>query len=84
MNLKTHTKMSTKKTTLSFTAEELEVIYSALNNYALEQMQTSKTWGNIDKFVEHKGHDVWGREAAIAARLQSRTYLAQTRLEKNA
>lgn len=69
------------KTTLSFTAEELDVLYYALNAYALEQMETSKTWGNVEEMMKRGGHDVWGQTAMKAGHLQSRTYKARLRFE---
>ena len=71
------------KTTLSFTKEELETIYFALNNYALENINQSKTWGNLEGLKENGyREDVWHREAMLAGRLQSRMFKATNRLEK--
>ena len=70
-----------KTTRMAFTAEELEVLYSALNSYGLEMMETSKTWGNLEAICEGR-KDIWHRTADIAGRLQSRTFHAQLRMEK--
>ena len=71
------------KTTLSFTKEELQTIYFALNNYALENINESKTWGNLEGLKENGyREDVWHRTAMLSARLQSRVYDAEKRLDK--
>ena len=75
--------MKTNKTTLSFTKEELSIIYHALNNYGLEQMNTSKTWGNSKNFIARGyEHDIWGQEAQKVIDLDVRIFAAQERLEK--
>ena len=38
--------MTTQKTSITLTAEELQVICYALNDKALEHMNKSNTWGN--------------------------------------
>lgn len=71
------------KTTLSFTKEELETIYFALNNYSLENINQSKTWGNPEGLKENGyREDVWHRTALLAAHLNSRIYKAEKRLDK--
>lgn len=71
------------KTTLSFTKEELETIYFALNNYSLENIKQSKTWGNPEGLKENGyREDVWHRTAILAGHLQSRMYEAEKRLDK--
>lgn len=71
------------KTTLSFNAQELRVIYIALNNYSLENMETSKTWGDYESILTNK-KDVWHRDAEAAEAISSRIYQAELRLEKKA
>lgn len=66
-----------KKIILAFTAEELETLYFALNNYAVENMHTSKTWGN----PEARREDVWHRAALTAGRLQARVFEAAEELK---
>ena len=73
--------MNTEKTTLSFTAEELEMIYYALNNYSLQYMEKSTTWGDGDAFIRNGlQHDYYGQEAEAAGRLQLRVYEAKIAL----
>lgn len=75
--------MKTNKTTLSFTKEELAIIYHALNNYGLEQMNTSKTWGNAENYIARGyKHDIWGQEVEKIIDLDIRVFAAQERLEK--
>lgn len=75
--------MKTNKTTLSFTKEEIAILSRALNTYALEQMNTSKTWANPKGYAEN-GYkpDIWGEEAINTLALQARAFAAQERLEK--
>ena len=68
--------MNTKKTRLEFTAEELEILNTALNNYGLEQMNTSNTYGKAD----YDRMDVWHRNAYAASALWRRVYMAQKRI----
>ena len=69
-----------KTTRLAFTAAEIEILYNALNNYALEMMHESKTWGNCEARIARGGDDIWAQHANNAGRLQSRMYHAQLRL----
>lgn len=72
-----------KKARLEFTAEELEQIYFALNSYCVENMHRSETWGATEAFIANGyKHDIWGRTAEAAGRLQIRIYKAQERLNK--
>lgn len=68
-----------KKTTLSFTAEELEILKSALNNYSLEMINLSKTWGVDTAFGRE---DYYHRFAYRVNNLWGRCYDASKRLEK--
>ena len=72
--------MKTKKTTLAFTAEELDIIYFALNLYSLDNIHNSKTWGSTDELIAHGGPDIWHGTALAAGSLQSRIYRAENRL----
>ena len=40
--------METQKTSITLTADELQVICDALNDKALDYMQMSRTWGTIE------------------------------------
>lgn len=56
--------MKTKTTRIQLTAEELEIICTALNDYSLEMMHKSETWatGKGEDFFHRKAHrigDVW-------------------------
>lgn len=68
-----------KKTSLSFTAEELEILKTALNNYSLEMMNNSTTWAVAGSFGKE---DYFHREAYKTQDLWSRCYDASKRLEK--
>lgn len=72
------------KTTLSFTREELETIYFALNVYSIEQIHLSKTWGDVANYIERGGPDVWHRKAEAAGSLQMRVYDAELRMDAKA
>lgn len=73
--------METKTTNLTFTAEELEVLSSALNNYGLELMKTSKTWGNIEMLMALGREDVWHQEARKTNVLWCRVFDAERELK---
>jgi hypothetical protein len=57
------------KTSLSFTAEELEIIKTALNRYSVDMMEKSETWGKVDSFgnedyyhlLAYDVDDLWSR-----------------------
>ena len=68
--------------TLRFTEQELGTLYFALNHYALDNMKTSKTWGNAAAAMERGGDDIWASSARQASDLQVRVYDAQQKLEK--
>lgn len=70
--------METKKTRISFTVEELQVLKDALNTYSLEMMNKSKTWGDAN-FVGRE--DIWQIIATKTGRLWSRIYEAAKKLE---
>lgn len=67
------------KTTLSFTAEELEILKSALNNYSLELINSSTTWAVPGSFGKE---DFYHRLAYKTQDIWSRCYDASKRLEK--
>lgn len=67
------------KTTISFTAEELEVIKSALNYYSLHQIEKSKTWAVEGTFGKE---DVYHREANKSDEIWCRCYKAAKRLQE--
>lgn len=68
--------------TLRFTEQELDILYFALNNYALDNMKKSKTWGNAAAAMERGGDDIWAATANEAGKIQVRVYDAQKKLEK--
>lgn len=75
--------MKTNKTTLSFTKEELTIIYRALTSFQLEVMKTSRTWGNAENYIARGyKHDIWGQEVEKIIDLDLRVYAAKERLEK--
>ena len=73
--------MKTNKTTLSFTDEELTLLYSALNTYSVKMMSESKTWANYLEKVKIGQEDVWHDEAIAAICLQDRVHQASERLK---
>lgn len=66
--------MRNNTTTLRLTAEELEVIYFALNSYSLDLIHESKTWANARALLERGGEDVFHQAANEASRLLSLVY----------
>ena len=64
-----------KTTTISFTAEELQIVKDALNNYAVEMMEKSKTWG-----VCWAGEDIYHVIASKTNRIWCRCYDAKLEL----
>ena len=68
--------------TLRFTKQELDILYYALNHYALDNMKESKTWANAAAAMERGGDDVWAAAARQAGTIQDRVYDAQMKLEK--
>ena len=73
--------MKTKKTTIAFTAKEIEIIDAALNHYAVDQMNKSKTWSSTEEYIAHGGPDIWHRNADKTVTLQIRFFRAKDRLE---
>lgn len=73
-------KTKDKTTRMAFTADEIETLYNALNDYALRMMKESKTWGNSEARIARGGDDIWAQHAIKAGRLQSRMYHAELRL----
>lgn len=65
---------------MSFTAEELEILNTALNDYALKMMQNSETWGNAEEMIK-RGDDYYAKVAHKADRIWCAVYDAQKRLE---
>lgn len=72
--------MKTNKTTLSFTAEELQLIQAALNEKALDYMDKSKTWGDIEAKRLLGYDDYYSKQASLAIDLQTRFWAAENRL----
>lgn len=68
-----------KTTRMAFTAEELEILKSALNNYSLEMMNKSETWGKDNSYGRE---DYYHRFAHKITDIWSRCYKASLRLEK--
>lgn len=68
--------------TLRFTEQELDILYFALNHYALDNMKESKTWGNAMEAMKRGGDDIWAANARQASNMQVRVYDAQMKLEK--
>ena len=66
-----------KTTRIAFTAEELEHIKNALNDYSLELMHKSGTWGNGNGEMDYYHH-----LAYEVNNLWSRCYEASLRLRK--
>lgn len=64
-----------KTITLSFTAEELQLIKDALNGSAVEMMEKSKTWG-----VCWPSEDIYHETANKLNRLWCRCYDAKLEL----
>ena len=73
---------NTNTITLRFTEQELDILYFALNHYALDNMKESKTWGNAAAAMERGGDDIWAASARQAGIIQDRVYDAQMKLEK--
>ena len=73
--------MKPQKTTISFTAEELELLNSALNDYGLKMMEKSTTWGNAEEMIKRGGDDNYAKVASKANRIWVSVYNAQKRLE---
>ena len=69
------------KTSMTFTAEELEIISCALNVYWCRQCEKSTTYANPDAIREGR-KDLYERDCEIAGRLQVRTWDAQKRINK--
>ena len=67
------------KTTIALTAEEIEIVKYAVNNYALELMQKSTTWatGSGEEDYYHRKayqvNDIWVRFFAAGERLEKKT-----------
>ena len=66
-----------KTTRMAFTAEELEHIKNALNDYSLELMHKSGTWGNGNGEMDYYHHLAYEVNA-----LWCRFYEASLRVEK--
>ena len=79
---KTEEIMETKKTTLSLTAQELQVLDEALTKYFCDMAQESKTYGDCTARHAHGGPDVWERDAWTALDVQLRIFGAKKRIEK--
>lgn len=75
--------MANDTVTLTFTADELEIIYYALNCWSLEQIHKSETWGNFDANLLGR-EDIWHRQARKAGNIQLRVYEAEQELEQKA
>ena len=67
-----------KTTRMAFTAEELEHIKNALNDYSLELMHKSGTWGCGSGEMDYYHHLAYEVNA-----IWSRCYEAALRLEKS-
>lgn len=70
-----------KKTTMSFTAKELEVLSAALNHYFCDQVDKSATYGNID-CIRAGRKDLYERHCETLSDIQIRTWKAQERINK--
>ena len=70
-----------KKTTMTFTARELEILSAALNHYFCDQVDKSATYGNIDS-IRAGYKDLYERNCDALSGMQIRTWKAQERINK--
>ena len=74
--------MQTKETTrMAFTRAELNAMMDALNNYSVQMMNKSETWGNIDAAKDGR-KDIYHTIAEILNHLWRRAYGSRKRIEK--
>lgn len=74
------------KTTLTLTAEEIDIIKTALNSYSVEMMDKSTTWAILGTYgkedyyhrMAYKINDLWSRFYDAAKRLAKRETVTTT------